>query len=166
MMKKSFFGALLLFALAACSPRTETVVILSTNDIHSHIEKFPQLAEAVKECRDTARNVILVDAGDRWTGNVYSDRAAEPRKPIIDLMNKLRYDVATYSAATNSIIVSDTRVSVYRAVQFSGDLRQHPQRYGDFPPAGALCRRRARRTQDLLRGRRDQLRPQQPSCGA
>lgn len=95
-MKKSFFGALLLFALAACSPRTETVVILSTNDIHSHIEKFPQLAEAVKECRDTARNVILVDAGDRWTGNVYSDRAAEPRKPIIDLMNKLRYDVATY----------------------------------------------------------------------
>ena len=49
MMKKSLFGALLLFVLAACSPRMETVVILSTNDIHAHIEKFPQLAEAVKK---------------------------------------------------------------------------------------------------------------------
>ena len=86
MMKKSLFGALLLFVLAACSPRMETVVILSTNDIHAHIEKFPQLAEAVKKCRDTVKNVILVDAGDRWTGNVYCDRAAEPRRPIIDLM--------------------------------------------------------------------------------
>jgi len=101
MMKKSLFGALLLFVLAACSPRMETVVILSTNDIHAHIEKFPQLAEAVKKCRDTVKNVILVDAGDRWTGNVYCDRAAEPRRPIIDLMNRLRYDVAT-SATTSS----------------------------------------------------------------
>ena len=96
MMKKSLFGALLLFVLAACSPRMETVVILSTNDIHAHIEKFPQLAEAVKKCRDTVKNVILVDAGDRWTGNVYCDRAAEPRRPIIDLMNRQRYDVATF----------------------------------------------------------------------
>lgn len=94
-MKKTFLG-LSFLVLAACSPRTETVVILSTNDIHAHIEKFPQLAEAVKECRDTAKNVILVDAGDRWTGNVYCDRAAEPRKPIIDLMNKLGYDAATF----------------------------------------------------------------------
>ena len=75
-MKKSFFGALLLFVLAACSPRVETLVILSTNDIHSHIENFPQLAAAVKACRDTVKNVILVDAGDRWTGNVYCDRRA------------------------------------------------------------------------------------------
>ena len=64
-MKKSLFGALLLFVLAACSPRMETVVILSTNDIHAHIEKFPQLAEAVKKCRDTVKNVILVDHNER-----------------------------------------------------------------------------------------------------
>lgn len=95
-MKKSLSGALLLTLLAACSPRTDTLVILSTNDIHSHIENFPQLAAAVKACRDTVKNVILVDAGDRWTGNVYSDRAAEPRKPIIDLMNRLGYDAATF----------------------------------------------------------------------
>lgn len=94
-IKKTLSG-LLLLVLAACTPRTETVVILSTNDMHAHIERFPQLAEAVAECRDTVKNVILVDAGDRWTGNVYCDRAAEPRKPIIDLMNKLGYDAATF----------------------------------------------------------------------
>ncbi len=80
----------------ACTPRSETVVILSTNDIHAHIERFPQLATAVKLCRDTVDQVILVDAGDRWTGNVYCDRAAEPRKPIVDLMNHLGYDVGTF----------------------------------------------------------------------
>ena len=71
-----------------------TLVILSTNDIHAAIDNFPRLATAVRECRDTA-DVVLVDAGDRWTGNVFVDRAAEPRRPIIDLMNRLGYDAAT-----------------------------------------------------------------------
>ena len=62
------------------------IVILSTNDMHAAIENFPRLAEAVEECRDTA-TVVLVDAGDRWTGNAFVDLAPEPRKPIIDLMN-------------------------------------------------------------------------------
>lgn len=101
MKKRPLFGTfaacmLLASLIAGCAPRTETVVILSTNDMHSRIESFPQLAAAVKACRDTMKNVILADAGDRWTGNVYCDRAAEPRKPIIDLMNRLRYDVATF----------------------------------------------------------------------
>lgn len=71
------------------------IVILSTNDMHAAIENFPRLAEAVEECRDTA-TVVLVDAGDRWTGNAFVDLAPEPRKPIIDLMNELRYDVGTF----------------------------------------------------------------------
>lgn len=55
--------------------------------------EFPQLATAVAECRDTA-SVILVDAGDRWTGNAYVDQA-EGRRPVLELMNELGYDVAT-----------------------------------------------------------------------
>ena len=110
----------------------ETVVILSTNDIHAHIEKFPQLAEAVKKCRDTVKNVILVDAGDRWTGNVYCDRAAEPRRPIIDLMNRLRYDVATFgNHEFDAGQVFSGRA--HRAVPVSGRLRQYRKRYGDLP---------------------------------
>lgn len=72
-----------------------TVVILSTNDIHAAIGNFPRLATAVAACRDTAE-VVLADAGDRWTGNAFVDLADRPRRPIIDLMNRLGYDVATY----------------------------------------------------------------------
>ena len=37
---------------------------------------------------------IVVDAGDRWTGNAYVD-LAEGRLPMIQLMNAVGYDVAT-----------------------------------------------------------------------
>ncbi len=71
------------------------IVILSTNDIHANIKNFARLATAVKECRDTVATLV-VDAGDRWTGNAFVDLAPEPRKPIIDLMNELGYNVATF----------------------------------------------------------------------
>lgn len=84
---------LLLGAMAACAPREQVLVILSTNDIHAHIERFPQLATAVERCRDTA-SVVLVDAGDRWTGNAYVD-LAEGRRPVLELMHRLGYDLGT-----------------------------------------------------------------------
>lgn len=94
-MKRLFpFAVLLLIAaLTACTPKQRTLVILSTNDIHSHIENFPRLASAVERCRDTVP-VILVDAGDRWPGNSYVDMV-EGRTPILELMNRLGYDLAT-----------------------------------------------------------------------
>ncbi len=78
----------------ACTPQERTLVILSTNDIHAKIQRFPQLAAAVKACRDTAQ-VVLVDAGDRWTGNAYVDMAPISGLPIVALMNRLKYDVVT-----------------------------------------------------------------------
>ena len=99
-MKRILYIALLLacvnMSLTSClSSHERTVVILTTNDMHAAIDEFPRLATAVRECRDTVATV-LVDAGDRWTGNVFVDRAAEPRRPIIDLMNRLGYDAATF----------------------------------------------------------------------
>lgn len=85
---------LILFA-AACGPRERTIVLLSTNDMHAKIQNFPRLATAVEACRDTAELVLLVDAGDRWTGNAFVDRASTPGMPIIRMMNELGYDVAT-----------------------------------------------------------------------
>ena len=91
-MKKLFFRSATLafvFAAVACAPRERTLVLLSTNDIHAQIDRFPQLAAAVEACRDTVANVVLLDAGDRWTGNPYVDRAQTPGMPIIRLMNRL-----------------------------------------------------------------------------
>lgn len=96
---KKLFRTLLLAAVvstvAACTPRERTLVILSTNDMHAKIQRFPQLAAAVEACRDTAQLVLLVDAGDRWTGNAFVDKVPAPGKPIVELMNRLGYDVAT-----------------------------------------------------------------------
>jgi len=80
---------------AACAPRERTLVLLSTNDMHAKIQNFPRLASAVEACRDTAQLVVLVDAGDRWTGNAYVDMAPTPGMPMIALMNELGFDVAT-----------------------------------------------------------------------
>ncbi len=68
-------------------------VILSTNDMHASLDNVARLATAVKECRDTVFTIV-VDAGDRWTGNAYVD-LAEGRLPMIHLMNAVGYDVAT-----------------------------------------------------------------------
>ncbi|MFI3239567.1 MAG: 5'-nucleotidase C-terminal domain-containing protein [Bacteroidales bacterium] len=70
------------------------VVILSTNDIHGQIDRFPRLMTAINECRDTAQ-VILIDAGDKWTGNSYVD-LVEHYLPIYELMNHAQYDFAVY----------------------------------------------------------------------
>ena len=76
-MKRMFRTGLILLAAAAaaCAPRERTLVLLSTNDMHAKIQNFPRLAAAVEACRDTAQLVVLVDAGDRWTGNAYVDMA-------------------------------------------------------------------------------------------
>lgn len=94
-MKRLFLASVVLFGILAtsCTDNKRAIVIISTNDMHAQIAQFPLLATAVQQCRDTA-TVILVDAGDRWTGNAYVDMA-EGRLPIIELMNKIGYSVAT-----------------------------------------------------------------------
>ncbi len=93
-LKITLFVAIILFVSACAKERK--VVIISTNDIHAAIERVPQLATVVERCRQANPDeVILVDAGDRWTGNPFVDLANEPGAPIIDLMNDLDYDVAT-----------------------------------------------------------------------
>ena len=89
-------AALLVVALAACTPREQTLVLLSTNDIHAKIQRFPALATAVAACRDTMPATVLLDAGDRWTGNAYVDLAPTPGMPVIALMNRLGYDAVTF----------------------------------------------------------------------
>ena len=92
-----FLSSLILFTLllAGCiDQKCEHLYIISTNDIHSSIDAFPRLATLVAEY-ETKGEVLLVDAGDRVSGNAYVDDATEPGIPIIDLMNTIGYDAAT-----------------------------------------------------------------------
>lgn len=93
-LRNSIIAFFVIFAVSCTSNRSKKFVILSTNDMHAQIEKFPALATAIEQCRDSI-DVILVDAGDRWTGNAYVD-LVEHYTPIYELMNLLKYDVAIY----------------------------------------------------------------------
>ncbi|MCC8036470.1 MAG: bifunctional metallophosphatase/5'-nucleotidase, partial [Rikenellaceae bacterium] len=75
----------------------QKLVIVSTNDIHSAVDNFPALATLVESYRaDPSVSVLVVDAGDRWTGSPYVDMAPEQYKPVIDLMNAVGFDIATF----------------------------------------------------------------------
>ncbi|WP_026207609.1 bifunctional metallophosphatase/5'-nucleotidase [Butyricimonas synergistica] len=94
-----YFRDILLFfllLLAGCKPTEKEIVIISTNDIHGHIDQFPQLATFVERVKARHPNVILVDAGDRFTGDPYVDYADERGKPIITIMDSLGYSVGTF----------------------------------------------------------------------
>ncbi len=96
-MRRFLAIAVFILLFAACSSQ-QRVVIISTNDIHSSIEGFPHLATLVEDIRaaEGADNVLLADAGDRWTGNPFVDIGERPLMPIVELMNEIGYDVATF----------------------------------------------------------------------
>ena len=98
--RKIFRGMLFIVAafLWSCSGNTDTteVVIISTNDIHAQINKFPQFATFVRKQRAVHPNLLVVDGGDRFSGNVYVDNAVERGKPMVVLMNAVGYDLATF----------------------------------------------------------------------
>lgn len=88
--------AAVLVSTLACTKKQQ-LIIVSTNDIHSAIGQVPRLATLVDSLRSVhPGKVLLIDAGDRWTGNPYVDFAESHGKPIIDLMNRLNYDASTY----------------------------------------------------------------------
>lgn len=84
-----------MFLFGCQNTEEKEIVIISTNDIHGEIEQFSKLATFVERIKEKHPNVILVDAGDRFTGNPYVDHAKEKGFPIISLMNELGYEIGT-----------------------------------------------------------------------
>lgn len=73
------------------------VLILHTNDTHSHIDdgnvSFSQIAVVKDRLRAAGENVILADAGDFSQGTAYG--GYDNGRSVIGIMNKTGYDVAT-----------------------------------------------------------------------
>ena len=88
------WGIVLLLAvtLYCCKNESGTpgkVVIVSTNDMHAQLARFPLLATLIQQKKTEGGEVIVVDAGDRFSGNPYVDHALERGEPMIRLMNKV-----------------------------------------------------------------------------
>lgn len=98
-MKNIFLGFLLFvfpyFVISQNTKFTDEIVILHVNDIHGKIDQFPVLSAMIKDIKTKHKNVILVSAGDLFSGNPIVDRYPEKGYPIIDLMNELHFDLST-----------------------------------------------------------------------
>ncbi|HPU00920.1 MAG TPA: bifunctional UDP-sugar hydrolase/5'-nucleotidase [Bacillota bacterium] len=73
--------------------------VLHTNDIHSHIHRFPLLAGAVNEIGSnkakSGEPVILTDGGDFISPTIYSWLNFLGFAPELDIMQQIGYDVIT-----------------------------------------------------------------------
>ncbi|WP_420602049.1 metallophosphatase [Flagellimonas sp.] len=93
--------------LNSCSNRNNThITILHTNDVHSHIDPFPnshshyanlggiaRRATLVQQIRNENPNTLLFDAGDIFQGTPYFNFYGGELE--FKLMSKLKYDAAT-----------------------------------------------------------------------
>jgi 2',3'-cyclic-nucleotide 2'-phosphodiesterase (5'-nucleotidase family) len=70
------------------------IVILSLNDIHGKFDNLARVSAFIKETKKNHKHVIVVNAGDFFTGNPYSDLYEQRQYPIVDLMNTMGVDVS------------------------------------------------------------------------
>ncbi len=83
-------------AFAAETAKSEDIVILYTNDVHTYIDgdmSYDTVAALKDELLNEYQHVLLVDAGDHIQGTAYG--SMDKGKTIIDLMNAADYDAAT-----------------------------------------------------------------------
>ena len=112
------FAVLHTSGYASTQPR-EPITIVSTNDIHASIDNFPQLASLVQNIRYQHKNVLLIDAGDKFSGDPCIDDAPSPGWPIMQLMGELGYNV----------MVPGNHAFDYGCDQFEAICRQAAHQY-------------------------------------
>jgi 2',3'-cyclic-nucleotide 2'-phosphodiesterase (5'-nucleotidase family) len=86
--KLCLFVTLLVTTLNARAQNdTSRVVLLSVNDMHAKIDNFPRFKSLVDSIRGCHKNVLLLSAGDIFTGNPVVDQYPDKGYPMIQLMN-------------------------------------------------------------------------------
>lgn len=65
---------------------TTRIVVLSVNDMHAKIDNFPRFKSLVDSIRSVHPYVLLLSAGDNFTGNPVVDQYPEKGYPIIEMM--------------------------------------------------------------------------------
>lgn len=94
-MKKLFLSIVTLALLSVCGvAHGETIRILSTNDMHSAIEKMPQLAAIVDSLRSIDPFLLVLSGGDNRTGNPYNDLYQPVSYPMVSMMNLIGFDAS------------------------------------------------------------------------
>jgi len=93
------------FFLIACSKNENTttpipqntlkeITIFHINDQHGRLDNFSKIKHIIDQEKELT-NVMVVCSGDIFSGNPVVDNHEEKGFPMIDLMNKVGFDVAT-----------------------------------------------------------------------
>ncbi|MDY0102459.1 MAG: bifunctional UDP-sugar hydrolase/5'-nucleotidase [Lentimicrobium sp.] len=86
--KLCLLGIFLTVALMASAQKDTTrIVLLSVNDMHAKIDNFPRFKSLVDSIKGCHENVLLLSAGDIFTGNPVVDQYPDKGYPMIQLMN-------------------------------------------------------------------------------
>ena len=72
----------------------DTLAIYFVNDQHGQLENFAKIKHLVDAERDTNEHVLLVCAGDMFSGNPIVDQYDQKGFPMIDVMNKTGFDIS------------------------------------------------------------------------
>ena len=83
-------------AVAEESAKSQDIVILFTNDVHTYVDKplsYDVIGGIKTELLKQYENVLLVDAGDHAQGTAYG--SMDYAETILKLMNAAGYDLAT-----------------------------------------------------------------------
>ncbi|HLN52198.1 MAG TPA: bifunctional UDP-sugar hydrolase/5'-nucleotidase [Lentimicrobium sp.] len=75
----------------SCAGDTTKVIVLSLNDQHAKIDNYNRLKALVDNIKSQNQNVLLLAAGDNFTGNPIVDMYPDKGSPIIDLMNMVGF---------------------------------------------------------------------------
>jgi 5'-nucleotidase len=108
-LKKSVYGTIGVIGLnkfqAFAKKEATKITILHTNDVHSHIDPFPdndpkypglggaaRRAALIKKIRAEEQNVLLLDAGDIYQGTYYFNKYGGELE--LKIMSQMGYDAA------------------------------------------------------------------------
>lgn len=83
---------LMMFANAKAGSDTTRIVVVSVNDMHAKIDNFPRFKSLVDSIRTEYKDVLLLSAGDIFTGNPIVDQYPDKGYPIIEMMNITGFD--------------------------------------------------------------------------
>lgn len=109
-LKKSVYGTIAVIGLgkynAFAKKDATKITILHTNDVHSHIDPFPdndpkypglggaaRRAALVKKIRSEEKNVLLLDAGDIYQGTYYFNKYGGELE--LKIMSQMGYNATT-----------------------------------------------------------------------
>ncbi|MBR2101662.1 MAG: bifunctional metallophosphatase/5'-nucleotidase [Prevotella sp.] len=94
-MKKLIAIALLLLMPAMAWSQKKEIHILSANDMHAALDRFPQLADIADSLRALYPQLLVFSAGDNRTGDPLNDRYEIAAYPMVALMNQVGFNAST-----------------------------------------------------------------------